>query len=244
MIDLEVARPFWGRSVSTLGSASETIRLMPEPALCELVVKDSPCGVLAVGRCPACGRAYCTAHQATVRENFAGWQPVPGCRECLARQAEEQRLAGLALASAKAERLAKVHGEICEFVTALARRGVEPTQRIADHGEARGGWRRRTIYRVYAPAWPIGLLDWDHPESHSMSSGIQPAESGVTADGEVVPFYGTRRQEEEIERVETASRLEANVRDDYPMGDPKGGRTYDEWVQILAALRARYSQGR
>lgn len=49
------------------------------PAVCEI----DGCGVLAIGRCATCKRAFCPSHQGFFRDNFQQWVPqVNVCAAC------------------------------------------------------------------------------------------------------------------------------------------------------------------
>ncbi|MFI5642082.1 hypothetical protein ACIA8H_32335 [Streptomyces goshikiensis] len=79
---------------------------MAEAALCW-------CGVIAVGRCTDCGRAFCTSHQAAENQAIGwhsppSWVLLPMCIDCRARQRAQadqaQRAAVVAQQAVRAAR--------------------------------------------------------------------------------------------------------------------------------------------
>jgi hypothetical protein len=135
------------------------------PAECDVETASGPCGVLAVGRCSTCGRAFCGSHRAL---SFADW-----CEPC-----RRARLAATAAEGAQREAdRADAFADVARAARALAERGV-PAEEIV-HREpvwgrnllGRGRWRhveRPTGIRAWrACAVEVERFGKTHPKHDS-----------------------------------------------------------------------------
>jgi len=193
------------------------------PAECQTVIgADTECGVLAIGRCLDCGRAFCGTHRGRSLQRIDGitqtvWQDL--CADCSATRRrtptpaqqtviDEQRARSEATRSRVAleAQLRRLAGELA------ARRVPRQARPIVV------GWRKKMFSRenaVFAgePAWPVGPCAFGptgKPPGWHVDS-ISPAQSrklnypsspgGVTAAGEIVPLTALSQTESgEVQR--------------------------------------------
>jgi hypothetical protein len=103
------------------------------PAECAI----DDCGVLAVGRCSACGRAFCTSHRALGAYGAPIIDHCTACQEVASQVAEskekEVRQAG-----------ERAHIRVRELARALTVAGIVPDQK---------------------PGWFVGCYSWRFPRA-------------------------------------------------------------------------------
>lgn len=144
-------------------------------AECEI----NDCGVLAIGRCVACGRAMCTSHRG--RGSY-GQPVVDQCSEC---QSAERMARGSAL-TGRAERVSRAMEQIKAVARHLAANGVPPDTRVCEGKRLRRGilggekWVRDPASDLYG--WFIGEYDW----TGTYQSGSTTARTFVGQDGSLM----------------------------------------------------------
>lgn len=151
------------------------------PADCEI----DNCGVLAIGRCPYCRRAYCGSHQG-VTGTMMGVIPVTTreCVECL----EKSQLAAFQAAEARPDASPYLEGSpaakvLDAEIQRLAQILIErfPAETVPLLGQVRRSRLLRGAEWVnveVARMWPIGT--WKRRDRREV---VSQADFGVTADG-------------------------------------------------------------
>jgi hypothetical protein len=96
----------------------------------------------------------------------------------------------------RAEREAEID-RIRKCMKLLERAGVEPTPRWERRErivKTKLGFKRKESYvHQFAPAWPIGNVNWEYSEGHMHGKGVSPIPSGVTPKLKVQPMSGPPR---------------------------------------------------
>lgn len=166
----------------------------PVSISCGLIYGETQvCGVVAVGRCDRCSRAFCQSHQAVIlsTSGFDGLTthiPQPRCVDCARRaelQLRERQLHQAVAASAQ-------HESRTEEIVRLKRQIIESPMAVWEprseevREEARSVFRQRVQYRTsdLPPAVRIGPI-MSLVGSYS-EVFMRLVEYGLTAEGEVV----------------------------------------------------------
>lgn len=169
------------------------------------IAASATCGVIAVGRCRACGDAFCVTHRAMGGAWPNAYPVIDWCAPCQA-QAEADARASEAIKQAEAQafesRAAALNAAACqrlpELLAEFRSRDFRGEARTWTTREYRGrtfwgfGSEPKYKYRHHQdePAVPIGLLGWtwltgnrDNPEG----AGLK--ESGLTRAGAFVVMH-------------------------------------------------------
>jgi len=191
---------------------------MANAATCEV----DACGVLAVGRCVDCGRAFCGSHQA-LTQLTSGPVVTNLCQPCTVERARRANLPR----ELEERAVAKARERIQSVAAALERAGVPKVKYYHATAKQFGWWTRQqgtaAIARADAfgryrtvedPAghkygWFVGSCPWSATETTSGMYGggqtrrtIAWSATFVTADGAIVkendPLTGTTYQQSHL----------------------------------------------
>lgn len=146
------------------------------PAVCEI----DECGVLAIGRCATCKRAFCASHQARVGYTRYDNQ----CAPCLAK-IDADRADQTQKAQAKEEE-AREYIQAGAAKTALLRNGVAPVEIYCPREDWKKGFfglRDRAVVELHpiGRGWILGEFRWKYWTQPSHSSRIEVQEYWLTA---------------------------------------------------------------
>lgn len=150
------------------------------PAKCEIAA----CGVLAVGRCEGCGKAYCRTHAGTTNQGRT--ELTNCCRPC-AEISDSQRAEARQVA-----RLLSSPGTIRAIAAQMAATdcgGLVPRSLTRRRHIPGNLFRKsRSVEEIVEldPAWPVGKLSWMIDISGKGDLQREFMESGVTPAGEIV----------------------------------------------------------
>lgn len=200
------------------------------------------CGVLAVGICPQCNEPYCPQHEAKEWHTFGGQQVLGMCWTCHSGNIKRHEAAQLAQRNTAANKIQAVLDRIDGELARLARDRGQPTvHRLKNDpwkSVTTGLRRRRYVYDIYAPAWPVGDLVWDLYESHTSGGGKKLVPSGLTAKRILVPLTMTGPREEPIQEG-----FVSNAELDWEIGRSgdattpgQATHTLDDWDGVFRAL--------
>ena len=200
------------------------------------------CGVLAVGICPQCKEPYCPQHEAKEWHTFGGQRLLGMCWTCHSGNNKRYEAERLAERNAAANKIQEVLDQIDRELERLDREhGKQPVQRLKSDpwkSVTTGLRRRRYVYDIYAPAWPIGDLVWDLYETHTSGGGKTPVPTGLTAERILVPLTMTAPREEPIQKgFVSATELDWKIGrgcDEAAASSPD--RTQGDWDGVLRAL--------
>lgn len=149
---------------------------MTEAALCW-------CGVLAVGRCVDCSRAFCASDQAQDWQN----RPITNlCPPCQAARTSAEAQSRAAREQARADALSAAYERIRLAARRLAASGpsATPRRQLDGYKKVRFG-RYKTLYRELEPAWPVGTYTWTAVETQWHGDRVEEP-TGVTRHGDIV----------------------------------------------------------
>lgn len=135
------------------------------PAVCAI----DDCGVIAIGRCATCKRAFCRSHQGYGRDNFM--QPVPYLDLCAPCAAERQAAAARQAEEAQAPFMYFVSGAAR---TDLLNSGVPSVSlyTVREVWEPKRGFfgRGGEYVKVATPCgrgWILGMFKWKYNRNRS-----------------------------------------------------------------------------
>lgn len=179
---------------------------------CEAVFKHVPhawtalgcqmddCGVLAVGRCRVCKRAFCGTHQARDYEGpSAGIPRSDVCMACAveARRAAQARAARTAATTRGEDPRSRAIKAAALLMDAGGpglqhRIGIrhEPSRWSPLWSSLMGRRVLRPVEIALEPAWPVGRYGW-----FLRSEIIETLDTGFTPNGEIVPMGGPNSRE-------------------------------------------------
>lgn len=178
---------------------------MTSPAVCKI----SNCGVLAIGRCDSCNRAFCESHQGyqallSPYMSHIGQRYINECKECTLQRKKDM--------DTKAQVDAKHAPALQERVMYIAKKLAEKKVPLAERSktelkEKQVGilfkkWVREEIVTELEPAWPVGNYKFGTGLLYSWSTEpdatrqYRDCDLGVTVKGDIVPMdnnpYGAR----------------------------------------------------
>ena len=181
-------------------------------AECKLSVSGELCGVLAIGRCGECGRAFCLSHQGGVSE----LTPLQGIQERKLPNfcREHQMVPANRLAATNAHAQQQVFAEISRNIELLGERTQSvtqirlwnewqaPTAPLAKIWKAMGG--SAGGYKSWAEGtglvgWPVGDVQWKYGDQGRTGGGVASVPTAVTADRTLFVIeigYGHQRYEQ------------------------------------------------
>ena len=200
------------------------------------------CGVLAVGICPECNEPYCPQHEAKEWHTFGGQQTLGMCWTCYRGNIKRHEAAQLAQRNTAANTIQQVLDRIDGELARLARDRGQPSvhRRCNDPWKSvtTGLRRRRYVYDIFAPAWPVGDLVWNLYETHTSGGGKRLIPSGLTAKRILVPLAMEGPREEPIQLgFVSATKLDAEIIKSGDATTPgQATRTVGEWEGVYRAL--------
>lgn len=147
------------------------------------------CGTFAIGLCADCATPVCGTHSALIEDRRLCDVHREGHeREVAERKQKEAQLTDQAKASDRAGRKPATIGRLARQLAAADCPGLQP-RRVKWKLIERGQWRRPSRVTLGEaegePAWPLGVISWDHnPGPGTRREGGE--RYGLTAAGDLV----------------------------------------------------------
>ena len=149
---------------------------MTKPAVCEI----NKCGVIAIGRCDQCGKAFCNSHRG---QNYAGTSFFTNiCISCTDAKLASEARQDQASYENKQKVLNRIH-KILDALITVSNVGQIPQY---ERKNKKRLWWHVEDYVGTHKVWPIGNLIWYQGETSFSPSVYNNTPSGITSEKEII----------------------------------------------------------